>query len=847
MTKDECLEKLISYYAEAGIKVSREKLEAYAKRLDGINVSSLSKAEFFSKAQEMFDSDVKRIDLANKVERASNAAKVISASQGVIQGKMGGKGEVENLLNWHTGGAIKPGENGRKRISSLSATVSSQLRDFWNQGIEPYKDLVKSNLLVDEIFQERWAIQKGLEIGKSGSKEAVEIAKVLNASNQKAFNLNKSVSPHLQANEDFITNQMWNREKVSSTSKEEWVSKAIERNGKYSFPEASPSEKNKIFGNVYDRIKAGVFGTVLDSEDVPKYQSGSLSKRVSQHRKIIPNDWQAAADNFKDFGHETISDLMDTVINRTGRNYAINEKYGTTPRANAEEVFNRAYSKASPDGQRELRAAKPSIDAAFRTSVGESDVPANNMLGKFTQGAQNIIYSAKTGSSYLSMIPDLGTAAGTIRGLNGKSIIENASSLFDNYSKAFASTAYREEALKKLLVFSHSAKNNIMGGLGAPGVNGGILGNISEKIGEWGQHQRHVDSMKTSTASVLARDMGLMSEKSFSELPNQSQLGLPNYGIQEPEWDFMRKQAAPWSDKEPGFSDKFITPENILTSSDEDVLAYMKQKGLKSTSPESIYLTRQKMAFDYGAMLNDHADYGSTTGTERQRAFMYGGREINTPEGAVRRALFMFKSAAISQYDNYRRLYYSGGGKGLKGDWNGVAMTLAITSFWTTMGIYAKGALEGKTPEDPTNPEFMARVFLQSGGAGLMGDPLIAAMQKEGVGNSGTGALLSLAGPFASEGAKAIGLTKEYAQTAVQQYSGTKLSKYPNRQLYDFITGNIPGQNLLGVKGALQYYVHNGMREYLDTGYIGRLENQVNQTKGLLDDRQKYFFWQPSK
>jgi hypothetical protein len=853
MSVQDCLVRLMAAAKESGLKLSRETMESFALQLENLGASNMGKEDFAKSAGVLFEEYGKRYAEKKSAERALNTATVMSASLAIRKGKLGGKNVVENILNFVHGGALRKSEGGRIDPARLGATISKSLQNFWDTAVKPYRSILERKLLIDEIFQERDAINRGLPLGKSGSKDAVEIAKGMFGTQNQIFDLKKANNPFIEKNAEFLANRFHDREKIAAVPRDQWVADAMASFGEKSFAEASPEQKKVMLGNIYDRITDGSYATILDDEDAGKHVVGdtltaNILRRMAKERTLVANDWKAEAEYFKKYGPETIGDLMGRVIDRAGKDIAILKKFGSNPKENFTAIFNDVYARSTRDQQAELRSSQREIMSNFAQVTGEADAPARNALGKTTRGILNSIYAAKTGLAILRMLPDLGLSGGVVRGLNGKTVAGNAFDITTAYMKAFTSTAAREQGMKDLYLFSTSARASIMGGLGAPGVDGGILGNIAEKVGTLGLHQRHVEAMKVAIGSVISRDLGRMSETAFAELPARFKNGLQSYGIGEHEWNLLKDSREQWSDKG-ALEGKFMTPDGVSQASDEAVTKYMQAKGLvaqgQNPSKEAIFQSRKNVEFALGTMINDHADYGSTTAGSRQRGWMYKGTDINSQEGAARRILFQFKSAAITSYDAYRRLYYSG--EGPRGDWAGVAQTMAAVTFWWTVGELAKQTLEGKTPEDPTTPDFAIRAIISSGAGGLAADVVQGAMRANGVMGRAGGAILGLAGPGVSEFGKAVGLTGEYIQGLSQKYNSTGPGKLPNRQLLDFVQGNVPMQNLMGVNSVLNYYILNGFKDFLDTGYLGHLERNVTKTPGLLEDRQRYFMFNPAE
>lgn len=847
-----CLTRVKEFAEKAGLRVSNARLDEFAKQLDAVNAASMTPKEFAVAAQALFDEQIERMAQLKRAERLMNMALVKKAATATKNGTLGGKDIVDNARNFAGGGAYRPSEGGRIDPMHVAATLAKRFQNMWDQGVRPLRDIVQRRLLIDEIFQELDALRTGGKVGLSGSPEAAAIARVIRAVNNEIFDTKKAYNPHMERNAEFLTNRFHERERVLDAGKDAWVAKADAAFGAKTFPDMTPQERIEAFEGIFERIKNGTFGTVVDAEDADIYVKGTseranILRRMAKGRTLVANDWRAEAAYFKEFGPETFGDLMGKVMERAGKDIALLSKYGTEPRQNWKAYKATLRAMATPEERTLLDAAEKELDGIFAQAIGDGDAPANNMKGKIGRGTLNGIYAAKTGLSFFRMWSDLGLAPGIIRGMNGKSIPENAFLYAGEYLKMFTSDTARREALEGLAVYSSSVRATILGGLGSPGVDGGILGNIAEKIGILGFHRRHAEASKAAMAVFVSRDLGRMADTEFAGLPARFKNTLSAYGLNEHEWNFFRENADEWA-KGGAFKGAFLQPESAHTAPKESVIAYMKAAGKFTAegnpSGALVKKSRTDLSNALGSLLNDHAAYGSTTASTRQKAFMYRGLSVNDTWGMMARLFWQFKAASLVSLDSYRRIYYAGGGP--RGDWAGVAQTMGAVMFWWSMGEYARQALEGKTLEDPATVSFAGRALLASGAGGLASDVILGAARQEGVMASGMGAVSGVMGPAASLAGEAIGIGKEYLQTAMHHYQGTGFENFPNRKMADFVAKNTPGLNLMGVGTAFNHYVMNGVREFLDVGYLGHLEQQVMQTPGLTEERQRYFMLNPN-
>lgn len=853
MSMKTCIRKLREVTEKAGLKLDERNIKMFAAQLEAKRADLLTQKEFAKAAAELLSEQFERVGEARKARLAQDTAIVKGASHAIRSGELGGKDIVENLANWIHGGAIKPSEGGRVDPRLVAGQISTDLRRKWNVASKPYADIISRRLLIDEVFQELAAIRDGLPAGRSGSKEAVGIAKAMRATSNEVFDVKAAYNPDMMKNENFLANVFWEREKVSATPKKEMIA-LWERYDP--FPELNAAERSDTLSRLYDRISAGVFGTIQDTADGGKYITGDstradIARRMARSKKLTTSDWRLEAEAFKRFGPDTIGDLMGRVINKTGKDVAILSKFGSNPREGFNRVFNDVRARVSEPERIRLDSERKTLESVFSQVMGEGDGPAITPMAKWTQGLLTAQYASKTSLSYFSMLPDLALSAGQLRALNGQSLAGNAAEVFGAYVHAMGSSEFRTQHLEDMVIYASSAHANIIGASVAPGKNSGALGRlnwIAEKVGVLGAHERHVQALKSAISSLIGKWLSRISDIPFSELEARAKNGLLAYGIGEHEWDAIRA-----THETQGEHGKFITVQGIENMPDEAVVDYMHRSGKlegggeEAPSKEAIFLARKNLSLALGLLVNDHADYGTSTAGSRQKALMFGGRNINTTRGQLERMFFQFKGAAATTFDAYRRLYYAEG-KASGGDWAGVAAAMTAAMFWYTIKEYAQGALQGKTPEGfVDNPKFALKVFIGSGVGGLAGDSLLGVLDAHGTKDAGEKLLASATGPVATTAGQAAGVGTEYIKRAYRTYEGENTRFGPvNKDAFNLVINNIPGLNIMNAKNVMNYFFLNEAREFMDQGYLRALEKNVNDTPGLFSDRQEYFLGGPS-
>lgn len=851
MAQKTCLQKLREWVKESGLRISDSRLNEFAHILDQKRADLLTKPQFAEAVQKLVQED---LDKFYARQAAADVIAIAAREKAVkiVKDKAFGATAVENMRSWLAGGSLKVGDSVNIDPARVEATIRADLLKLWRRGIEPFKDVAAHGALNREIYQELDAIQRGNPLGQSGSSHALEIAKVINAVQTKILNLKKAYNPFMEKAEDYLIKRFHDRTKVSAVPQEEWVSDAMKAFGEKSFPELSGNEKEKVFQSIYDRIKDGSFGSVMDDSASDKFitvagAGGNIMKRMARARSLVADDWRAAFDYNQKYGYGSVEQTLQKVIAGASRDIGLMEKFGPNPKGMYEGVYARVHSTASQEEKLALEGSKKSLDRLFDAASGTLDAPARGQLAKWSQGLMTLQYLAKNGSAFFRSMPDTAIAAGMIRGLNGKTVFENAFDIAGEYSKFLTNPESRKTALEDLWMFSHSALRSMAREFGHPDNGAGFIGKMAEAYGPLTLLPLHIESMRAAVGTVISRQLARMADTAHENLPDTWKQGLLRYGIREPEWNTLRQAVQDWGSLKDGTPiQKFtmLNSDGVDRLPDEVISKYLKQSGQRdlNASKDTIELGRKQLGYKLGTLINDHADYGSTTPGTRQRAFMYLGTDMNDPAGIALRMMWQFKSAALTTSDAFRRIYFSGAG--LKGDWSGVAQTMAMSMFLWSMGEYSLQALQGKTPEDPRTPSFIAKAVAGSGGLGIMGDIMANEATKQGIFNAKDAILSNLLGPTLGSLAEGAAIGTEYVKSAARSYQNQP-AKAPNAAAAKWALSNVPGQNLWAARGAFNFYFANGLKEFLGPGYLGNLESRTNQTPGLLDDRQRYFVGRP--
>jgi hypothetical protein len=142
-----------------------------------------------------------------------------------------------------------------------------------------------------------------------------------------------------------------------------------------------------------------------------------------------------------------------------------------------------------------------------------------------------------------------------------------------------------------------------------------------------------------------------------------------------------------------------------------------------------------------------------------------------------------------------------------------------------------RDATNGNPPRDPRDPKAMFAALMQGGGISLVGDFVFGETNR-----MGGGLMDTIAGPVLGDAAV---LFKIFQKTRDDTYKigeetvngkGHYQDIWPD--LLRFTKGHIPFANMIGLKGAMDYYIWNHMFEALSPGWYDRHAKNMQRETG---------------
>jgi hypothetical protein len=826
-----------------GKTISEEKLKLLASRLYEYQQKGLTPAEYQAKVQEIVGQELKERAQAAKVRELQHLQQVMQAAK-IVADERNGRSWIQNLQDYYEGGGIRAGDSSNLDPRVMSGAIGERLYSMFRKMTAPYKAVLESGTADQHIFQELDNIQRGGTESVSGNKLAFDLAQSIDTLQEKIFSMKKAFNPLLEKASDFLIHRSHDRETIAATPKEKWVADAMAAFGQKSFPGAGLDDKISLFSDMYDRIKNGIYATSLDDSRIPN----DLLKKMAMSRELVANDWKAAWEYNKNYGDGNVMVTLHKFIKRGAEDIAQLQKFGPDAKKFHKDLVNILTSTADEASIQEFRSRESSINNSFKQGLGVANAPAMTGRARAAQQALTWSYLAHSGQALLSSWTDVALAPGIVRGLNGGTVIGNFANIALNYARFMAplSGEARARVLETYGIFSHSANRELLNIVGGAEQQPGRLMRAAQLFGKLTMLDRHIEAMKAATAEAMGSHLSKITQIDYAGLENVTKNFLMRYGIKENEWELFRQAGI---DRDAGnWKYRVVDPEAIDELPDAAVKKYISDSGLykgSEVTPELINRAKYELSTKVATMFNEMADIGSSTPGTKQIRWMYGGTDINSEMGILTRLFWQFKSAAVTTMDAYRRIHASGenpnpkGYLSLDGDLSGWAQTGMLAAGMWTMSKYAKDALMGKTPQDPSDPKFVMEMVAGSGFGGFLADALANEYRQDNYYKAAGDIAKNFFGPIpaAMFDATQTGLI---GVDAMSEKSKTKGEDFVHSAVKNIIA-QAPGQNIFWLKPLLHTYIFNAIKEMTHNGYVSNLERSVSKTPGLFGDKQEYF------
>lgn len=854
MSLESCIRAAKKWVDEnADVDLNARELEQVGRLLNMAEEMGATPAEKNKLMQDLVDQKIEVEQAKNRARQYLNAITVergktqvlANVADWVEKGHSEEKAPVDAFLARIRGGAFRPGEGSNLDPLYLTRSARAQYLQFFRNelGAADAKILQAVEIgdpMSRDIYQELNAIENKLQLGQSNNDTALRIAKAIRATQDYVLSDVKGVNPYVEGAKDFLVHRNHNREAIVAVPKEQWVKEA-QSSFSGSFLGATPEEKTAIFGQIYDQIKAGTYGsTDFDPASFwkPGSTAGNQAARASGARTLVATDWLHEWQYAAKYGDDIWSNMLSQ-IDYQSSNVARLQKWGPNPSENFQKEYSAILKNLPSEEQKAaFQRAQDQFKTAFEVTMGRQDNVAHGMLAR---SAQNLMAFQNASGLGLHVPRSLNGAQAAItlaRDAFGKTYVENAADISGGIAKAMLSLDGGREALEAMGGALQETARDAMGHLMPDSAKPGFAARIGEAVGKLSLTDRWVANQKYGLVNFLSRELGARSGVAFESLPQETQQMLSRYDLAGSKWEVLKQAVisdGPLKGK--------ITPDSIRVLSREQVEPLMK-----SDNAREFLRVKTELALNYGALLNDQAGMTVGESNSRSRLAAYGDTSINDPWGIARRFMMQFKQASLIRNQLVQRTLRSGGGS--TSNISGVFQYALGSSFLSLVGEGMIALAVGKTLPSPASPHMLAHAVRGTGLLGIYGDILANALSQPTPDKQQMVMSSEVLGPAFNTLSRAAIASAKTTQGIGEAFQGIeKTGQYGGKYWAQLIHGVTPGQNLFWTKAGIDFLLMNELHEFMGgQGYMESLRQQTSRTPawpevlGGEGGRQQYTF-----
>lgn len=542
---------------------------------------------------------------------------------------------------------------------------------------------------------------------------------------------------------------------------------------------------------------------------------GKRANRGQEHRVLHFKDGDAWMEYMRDFGDGSLYDSMLGHLGSMSRSIGLVEMMGPNPEQTHRLLLDKARRADKNSGFFEQRSLGVRPDSYWQIISGNAGMPENRRLAFWGSSLRNIQTAAKITMGPFTALGDMGTVAATLH-YNKLPYFE----MLKATGRRLKPGSEEYEWLRSHEIISESLSNDINRMVGDHFTHN-LTGAVTNGVMKLSLLNAWTDTVRGAFAATMMRNFSKKLGKGWDDLDAWDQQLLARKGITEAEWAVISKSEG--TDRD---GDLYVTAQAIRAV-DDPMAGQVATKWLAYVMDETHFASVQP----------DVATRAMVTG---------GGLSAGTPLGETIRSVMQFKSFPIAMITRHLQRFadtpqglegapvgYRGGIKFLGGEIGAKIGMIAAFGFILTllgaMQTQGRQVLAGKDPidMDPSEEEgrkFWKRAFAAGGGGGFFADVLMRPTDDPSFGFEGS---LGMFGPVMG----ALGGAIDTYRTEKNQ--GARAVQWVNDQL--------PGVDIWYLKAMYEHAVLHNAQEFLNPGYLSRLEQRTQKNWG------QSWWWQPGE
>lgn len=751
-------------------------------------------------------------------EYAALSAMIVGGQRNAFGGRASVDASSQALAGYYVGGML----------SDIEALNGPHLK-MWQKGV-----------ISRDIARAMWTIDNPDAPPYSGPKEAMDLAKIIHKWQEAARSDANRAGALIGKMPGYIVRQSHDPLKIGRAGFEAWKNEIIdridwERTGGFELTgndaedmAAKVAWLSEVYGNLVSGVRVMQGEKTITRARRGNY-GGNVASRLSQERVIHFASGEAWFDYNEKFGIGTLQDAVVHGFSSSAQATALMRKFGPSPQAAVEKIFNDTQMQMRVDGRLEDARRFGKKHAAIIKQLREVDGTLNlsgdphlSAIGRIIRALQSM---SKLGGAVVSAISDEPIMAAEFA-YQGCGFYH---SLWRGMTLALRGrgTAEQRRILAQIGVFSDSMAGSLAANFSGDDVPGAItrmqtLFFKATGLTWW------TDSHRKAAGLMMASDLAAEKSLSWDGLTPARRNVLSLYGIDAKRWEVIRLASNQAADGR-----EYLTPDGLLDVPDAAFEALLSAEGRK-VSAEAVSDLRWEIADQLRTYFRDRISYASLEPDAKTRSMLRQGTSAGTPEGEALRCIMQFKSFPIAFLQKVwgRETLGRGASSVRQVLQNEGGSLVSIANLCIMMGAFgyismtAKELLKGRNPRKWwESPEMAYKTFiaamLQGGGLGIFGDFLFGESNR-----FGGGIIASLAGPTA-------GTIEEIHSIYTRVRDGDTLGQGVLRTAL----GLVPGSNIWYARGVFDYLIGYQLYEMMNPGYFRRMQRRVerenNQTYWL--------------
>lgn len=671
------------------------------------------------------------------------------------------------------------------------------------------------------VFQEIWRLTDPEKAPDTGNKRAQQAARIIAQASEAGRKMQNDAGAWIGQLPGYVMRQDHDMMRIRKAGQEQWTSDMVNWLDPDETFDGNPAE---FLNETYSSLSTGEHETLGGADDwlMGFKGPGNLAKKASQGRKLhFKGPAEAFAYHLK-YGRGSFLEAVNHDLERAAKNTALMRVWGTNPEAAFDADLKQLRSDAKKSGDiKSLDGLKQKWHKSLFDQVnggvhgGNPNIAA---VGAFARGWETL---ASLGSITASAVTDIPVTAGTLRH-SGMGYFEGVLGQIRSLLEG-RTTDEANEILEHLGIMMDGTVGDYGARFGTLEGPRGKMARATRWFFKWNGIRWWTDRMRAGVGLALSSNLAKLRGTAYAAMPERLKVNLGRYRIGEKEWNLLR-QAEP----EKARGTDFLTSDSAKKLTDDQIKAYL---GKDNAKPAEVARAREDLTTRLSTYFTDQVDEAINNPGAYERAVTSGGQPTGTLLGEAVRAFMQFKTFGISM--SRRHL-----GRELKRlpnvDKAGLAYLILGTMTMGYVATVAKQMLAGKLPREPEDATDVAalagQAIAQGGGLGIYGDFLMGDFDRYG-----RGPIEALGGPMVGTFADAM---KIVSKTRKMLGEG-RIGEIPDKLDADtlrLVKQNLPFQNLIWSKTAIDHLIFYGMMESASPGYLRRLKRRTEK-----ENRQQYW------